>query len=138
MIIGPPRRPELILDSSVLAKWFRPEDAASTAAARQLRREYQRGLFSIVVPALLYLEILNIAARKWRWSSRRVSALAGRLATYGFTRDEPPLARIAFWAGKGLTAYDACYLALAEHRKALLVTADQEIQEIGGRWVRPL
>ena len=40
--------------------------------------------------------------------------------------------------GKGPGADPKVWRALAEHRKAVLVTADEELQEAGGRWVRPL
>jgi predicted nucleic acid-binding protein len=138
VIVAPAEPPEIVLDASVLAKWFRTEVQRQTAAARRLRRRYTQGELAIMAPALLYLEMLNIAARRWRWPARRVAALAGRLKRYGFTIDEPPPERVAHWSGKGLTAYDACYLALAEHRRCVLVTADDQLSAAGGRFVRSL
>ena len=46
--------------------------------------------------------------------------------------DEPELQPIASWVARGLTAYDAAYVALAEERGEPLVTDDQAIVAIAG------
>lgn len=43
-----------------------------------------------------------------------------------FTIAEPSVTRIAGWVARGLTAYDAVYVALAEERAIPLVTLDQD------------
>ena len=48
----------------------------------------------------------------------------------GFEMLEPDLARIARWAGAGLTAYDATYVALAEEAGVQLVTDDAGILDV--------
>jgi predicted nucleic acid-binding protein len=128
----------LVLDASIVVKWIRPRGEQRVAEARALRVAYRRGAYSAAVPALFYLEMINIAARRWRWSPMRLDRLVAWLNALAFTTDEPPLQRITYWANRGLTAYDACYLALAELRRAVLVTADEALLEVGGRWVRPL
>lgn len=45
---------------------------------------------------------------------------------------KPNLERVAHWAALGLTAYDACYVALAEERKTVMVTADAQILTVSG------
>jgi predicted nucleic acid-binding protein len=40
---------------------------------------------------------------------------------------EPELSRVAYWTARGLTAYDAAYVAVAEANKAPLVTDDDRI-----------
>lgn len=81
----------------------------------------------MVVPALCYLEILNVAARRWRWDGSSLLGLSAELERLDFEVADPPLAAIARWAGEGLTAYDACYVALAEIRGVPLVTNDQTV-----------
>lgn len=43
-----------------------------------------------------------------------------------FTIAEPSVTRIAGWVARGLTAYDAVYVALAEERALRLITTDQD------------
>jgi predicted nucleic acid-binding protein len=129
---------ELVVDASVLGKWIRTEGEAKLRAARQLRARFAQGAVTLVVPPLLYLELLNAAARRWKWSPARVARLASRLRALGLVVDEPPPVRVAHWTNQGLTAYDACYVALAEHRRCVLVTEDTQILATGGALVRPL
>jgi len=138
VIVAPPSPPEIVVDASIVVKWLRSEGETNVSAARRLRQQYRRGELAIAAPSLLYLEVLNVAARRWRWRSARLSRLVSRLRVLAFTVQEPPLERVAYWSGKGLTAYDACYLALAEHRRCVLVTADDELSAAGGRLVRSL
>jgi predicted nucleic acid-binding protein len=129
---------ELVADASVLGKWIRTEGESKIGAARRLRKRYADGGVILVVPPLLFLELLNTAARRWKWSALRIARLAARLRTLGFVVDEPPLSRVAYWTNQGLTAYDACYLALAEHRRAVVITEDAQLLAVGGKLARPL
>ncbi len=129
---------EIVVDSSVLIKWFRAKDEEKLTQARKLRRDYQAARIVIVVPPLLYLEILNTAASRWKWRAAQLARFAERLIDYGFRVQEPPLARVAYWAGQGLSAYDACYVALAEHRHTAVVTADAKMLAVGGAHARAL
>ncbi len=80
--------------------------------------------------------MLNIAARQLRWPTDRLAALASDLLDIGFQTAEPPLAGVAAWAARGLTAYDAAYVALAESLGIPLITADREIVRIAGPLAR--
>ncbi len=66
---------EAVLDASVVVKCFVPGQGGS-AEARELRDEYQAGRLSVVVPSLLFLEILNVSARRWRWGAAAVGGPA--------------------------------------------------------------
>jgi len=129
---------ELVLDASVLAKWFRAEGEPDVAAARVLQDEYTAGQLVVIVPPLLFLELMNLAAKRWRVESEALVAFASDLLRLGFVVREPSLERVARWTGRGLTAYDACYVALAEERSAVVVTADQRILDVGGALAQPL
>ena len=50
---------------------------------------------------------------------------------------EPELKPIARWIGRGLTAYDASYVALAEQLGIPLITVDRAILEAAPRIGRP-
>ncbi len=45
---------------------------------------------------------------------------------------------MATWVARGLTAYDAAYVALAEERDLALVTDDETIIELAPEISRPL
>ena len=138
MIVSPSVPTEVVIDASVVVKWLKTRDETRVAAARRIRHQHQAGTLILIAPGLLFLEIMNVAARKWRWPAARLARLAGRLAGLGLTIEEPSLERVAHWSGLGLTAYDACYVALAERRNTVLVTTDEQIKALGGRLVRPL
>ena len=129
---------EVVLDTSVLVKWFKEDHEAHVGAARALQERYTRGELVISAPPLLFIELLNIAARRWSWDEEWLDVLAERLSTYGFRIQQPPLRRIGYWAGQGLTAYDACYVALAEDLRTVVITADDRILAVAGRLVEPL
>lgn len=123
---------ELVLDASVVLKWFGPADEVGVEAARALRDRYEHGDLLVAVPPLLFLEILNVAGHRWRWDDPSLQELAAALEGLGFEVERPPLDCVAAWVTKGLTAYDAAYVALAEHREARLVTSDLEILAVAG------
>lgn len=96
-----------------------------------LRRDHESGRVRLSAPALLFLEVLNAAAWRWRWSPPDVLALAERLVELGISVEEPALDAVASWVSRGLTAYDAAYVAVAEQLGVKLVTADAEIVRVG-------
>lgn len=111
-----------VVDSSVVLQWFREEEQSQQA--RALARE------DLLAPPLLYLEAVNVAARKWGWQEEALVELVHQLDRSGVVIEEPPLRGVARWAAQGLTAYDAAYVALAELNECRLVTADALILEL--------
>lgn len=128
---------EVVLDASVVLKWFAPEERG-TVEARHLRREYEAGRSSVSVPALLFLELLNVAGRRWGWGEDALIELAEALDDLRFELGDPELHSVASWVARGLTAYDAVYVALAEERGLALVTDDETILALAGHIARPL
>ncbi len=116
----------LVLDASVVIRWFGPQ----TAAATELRSEFEAGRLAVTVPTLLFLELLNVAGRQWRWREERLVDLARELEGTKFEAVDPQLDRVATWVSRGLTAYDASYVALAEQLDFPLVTEDRVILEV--------
>jgi predicted nucleic acid-binding protein len=80
-----------------------------------------------MVPRLLFLELVNVAGRQWRWTEARLLDLVDRLERTRFDVAEPALERVALWTARGLTAYDATYVALADERGIPLITDDRQI-----------
>ncbi len=128
---------EAVLDASVVLKWFAAEQRGS-AEARRLRDDYAAGSLSVVAPTLLFLELLNVAGRRWGWNEAALLELAAALDDLSFEVGEPDVAAIAAWVARGLTSYDANYVALAESRGVPLVTDDETILEVAPGVARPL
>jgi predicted nucleic acid-binding protein len=115
-----------VLDASVVIRWFGPQTAAATA----LRSEFEAGRLAVTVPTLLFLELVNVAGRQWRWREDMLQDLARELEGAKFEALNPQLDRVAAWVSRGLTAYDASYVALAEQLDFPLVTEDSAILEV--------
>jgi predicted nucleic acid-binding protein len=115
---------EVVLDASIIARWFGPTADPPSALWRS---DFEAGQLDITVPALVFLELLNVAGRQWRWAEDRLLELVRRLEVSRFEILDPRLDRIASWTARGLTAYDATYVALAEERRIPLVTSDRKI-----------
>lgn len=129
---------EAVLDASVVIKWFRAEGERNVNAARALRMSYEAGELIVFTPPLLRLEIVNVAGRRWRWDEPALVDLAAALDDLGFELTEPDLVRVAHWTSRGLTAYDAAYVTVAESVGASLVTDDDLIIEIAREIAQPL
>jgi predicted nucleic acid-binding protein len=127
-----------VLDASVVFKWVSDEEEQGTAAARALEAQYLLGEIRVMVPALLFLELMNVVARRRAWPADRLMEMARDLLASRFVTGQPPLERVAYWAGRGLTAYDACYVALAEDRRTVVITADERILAVAGDLAEPL
>jgi predicted nucleic acid-binding protein len=114
----------LVLDASVVVRWFRePVEPAGTV----LRSEFESGGIAVTIPGLLFLELLNVAGRQWRWQEEELLEFAEELGSTKFELLDPDLDRVANWVARGLTAYDACYVALAEQLDVPLITFDRAI-----------
>ena len=123
---------EVVLDASVVLKWFRAEGERHLDSARSLRATFEAGQLAVAAPSLLRLEIVNVAGRRWKWGEDALVELAIALDELGFEFEDPELARVASWTAQGLTAYDAAYVALAEARATPLITDDDLIVSLAG------
>lgn len=118
---------EIVVDASVASLWLRPPGSPGAGSAQTLLERYEAGHLGVVAPPLLFLELLNIAGRRWRWAEAALSELAARLDGMFTDIVDPGLTRVALWTARGLTAYDATYVALAEERGIPLITHDRQI-----------
>jgi predicted nucleic acid-binding protein len=123
---------EVVLDASVVLKWFRAAGERHLDQARSLRASFEAGRLVVLAPPLLGPELVNVAGRRWQWGESPLVDLAAALEDIGFELMEPPLARVAHWTARGLTAYDAAYVAVAEARQATLITDDGLIVGVAG------
>jgi predicted nucleic acid-binding protein len=129
---------KLVLDASVLLKWFGGVDEAGVAAARELRAAFEGGELVVVAPPFLNLEIVNVAGRRWGWPADQLADLAAALQDLPLELRDPSLSAVAMWVATGLTAYDAVYVALAESEQVPLITADDRVLSLAPAVARPL
>lgn len=64
------------------------------------------------------------------WEAEAVVEPAEALADLSFEVGEPELPSVASWVSRGLSAYDAVCVALAEEAELALVTGDDAIVEL--------
>jgi predicted nucleic acid-binding protein len=129
---------ELVLDASVLVKWFRKQGEQQLEEALAIRSAFEEGRLLLLAPPLVQLELLNLAGRRWNWAEDRLRALARLLKQLEIRLVEPELERVAVWTARGLTAYDAAYVAVAEAAGSPLVTSDELILRIAAAVAQPL
>jgi predicted nucleic acid-binding protein len=122
------RSATVVPDASVILKWvLDSEDEPGHAAANQLLKRWQRGEISLAVPPLWIYEVGNVLCLK-----RPADASEALAVLCDLGLDEVPLSReliertVVLAQHHSLTFYDASYLAVAEARKAVLVTADSK------------
>jgi predicted nucleic acid-binding protein len=123
----------IVVDSSVLIKWFKTRDEDLLAEARALLDEVETRPLDVHVPALLLYEIGNILLLKSGMKPAALDEALRSLEALPFSVAPPatPLLRRAARLGRqlDLTFYDASFLALAIELDCPLITADRRLFE---------
>lgn len=123
--------PKIVLDSSIIIKWFRSNGEEKVVEARNYLQRIIAGEIVILVPDLLYYEIANIAKNDktqsqdfWQDSLETLfsSSLEVLPPDNSFIKKAYKLAK-----DLNISVYDACYLVLARDNGSFLVTADKEL-----------
>lgn len=125
----------LLVDTSVLIKWFHTEGESEVAESRAIRDAHvSRDLEAFVLDLAVY-EVGNVLLRALRWSATVVSdQLEDLLTIVG-----PPLTMAPAWLTDsaaigeihGLSFYDACWAATAANLNMPLVSADRKLIAAG-------
>ena len=121
----------LILDSSIIAKWFFVENDSDKALI--IKEEFTNNKISVAVPVLLYYEINNLlktAVKKYRIDEHDAidvykAFLQLNFVTYSseFLLEKTLAVAIKY----DISSYDATYIALAEYLHVQFLTADQKL-----------
>lgn len=122
---------QLIVDSSVVIKWFVPEENSDRAA--DLLDGYETSVFSFLMPDLLYAEMGNIVWKKCRagvLESKDGQAvlenfLKLRFSTVSSATLLSHALRLAMTHQR--TVYDSLYIALSIREACRFVTADKRL-----------
>lgn len=125
----------LLVDTSVLIKWFHSEGESQVNEARALREAARRGEVDTRMIDLALYEMGNVLLRSLRWSGSEVADQLDDLVIICGS----PLAVTADWlrqaaivaAANDLTFYDACWAASAQALGVSLVSADGQLLDAG-------
>jgi predicted nucleic acid-binding protein len=125
----------LLVDTSVLIKWFHVEGESEVAAARALRSAHLAGDVQAHVLDLAFYEVGNVLLRALSWPPEAVADQLDDLVTICGT----PLVMQQPWlrdathlsAQNGLTFYDACWAGAARGVSVSLVSADRQLLSAG-------
>ncbi len=121
----------LILDSSVIAKWFFPEDDNKNALA--IKDKFTQNKISLAIPILLYYEINNLlktAVKSFRIDvndSIRVYKAFLKLNFIAYSSEILLEKTLGSALKYDISSYDASYIALSEYLQVPFVTADQKL-----------
>jgi predicted nucleic acid-binding protein len=122
--------PDLVLDTSVILKWFRQGEVLATAALA-LRDQYLGGQVTISVPSLLAYELANVLRYKNELTTEQIQQAVRSLFDMGITLWSPDAALIrravSISRSHDTTVYDAAFVALAEALPAEFITADERL-----------
>jgi predicted nucleic acid-binding protein len=125
----------LLVDTSVLIKWFHSDGESELEQARALRSAHVTGALDAHVLDLAFYEVGNVLTRALRWTAADVADQLDDLnALVG-----PPLAMTPAWLRRAATLahthawsfYDAIWAAVAVELDLPLVSADRRLLAAG-------
>ena len=118
---------ELVVDASVVVKWYIPE--RHHQQARGLRDAYLDGTFDLFAPALMPFEAVNALRYSGHYEEERLEEASKSVPEYGIDLvpfdKTGPVAEIA--TTLDITVYDAAYVALARTLDTKVYTADRNL-----------
>jgi predicted nucleic acid-binding protein len=125
----------LLIDTSVLIKWFHTEGEAELAEARALRSAHLDGDVNVHLIDLALYEIGNVLVRALGWDPADVADQLDDLLTIA----GPPLIVSPAWLRQAallayqhnLSFYDASWAAASAELEVPLVSADRKLQGAG-------
>lgn len=124
----------IVLDASAAIAMLRRE--ATADRIRGVLRDRSRAGAAVIVPGVFWVEVVNVLARRHRYSGNALLESVAVLDALGITTVEGSraglLMAIDAVVSHELTAYDAVYLALASSADADLLTLDDALAAAAG------
>lgn len=119
---------QVVLDTSVVAKLFLEEEGSEMAL--KIKDDHVSNKIEILLPSLTRYELINILKYK-KFDKEEIKEALEVIRDYGFLMIEPTdsitnkIAEIC--VDYDISAYDATYVALAQHVTSTLYTADKKL-----------
>ena len=121
----------IVLDASAAIDWL-----LQTAAGQEIEKRIYSRKDSVHAPHLLDLEVVQVMrrmAREGTITTSRAEEAVGDLLDLRITRYPHPLFVPWIWQHRSnLSTYEACYVPLAEHLGATLITRDHRLGSAAG------
>ncbi len=120
---------DLVLDTSVVVKWFVRPPEEDLEAALEVRRRIVEAELNLIIPDLLFYELANVLRYQPQLAPEEVAKALDTLETmeldvrpfsYPLGKEAVRVAKIT-----GITAYDAYFIVFAEAFECPVLTADR-------------
>ncbi len=137
--MAPYHTSDYVVDTSVALKWFIEREEADVPQARRLRAAYASGQCHLRAPELLLIELANALKEGRKYSAKEIHEILESIREYDLALVAFRLStllravEIASSYGRGVTVYDAFFLAVAIESDSILVTADEAFLRRAGR-----
>ena len=131
-----PRKEVIILDASVIVKWFVQEQY--TKNALKIKEDYTKGIVDVWSTQLMPFEVLNALRYNQEFGQEEIEKVANSLSKFRIAL-HPILDELANLSVRdalkyGLTVYDSSYLALSKVSDKQLYTADEKmVAKVSGK-----
>jgi predicted nucleic acid-binding protein len=126
---------EVVLDTSVLVKWFHDDDGLEITESRAIRDAHRHRLLTVHILDLTLYELGNVLVRRAQWPASRIAdQLDDLLVICGPTHVPAPAWRrdaAELAVEHRLSFYDASFAAAARALSATLVCADKKVLKAG-------
>jgi len=120
---------EVVVDASVVVKWFVQEEWSEEAGA--LKEDYAAGKVDLIAPSVMPFEVLNALRYSGAFNEYELIKAAEALEDFQITlyglEGNYAKETVKLAMRRGITIYDASYIALAIVRRAILWTADEKL-----------
>lgn len=134
---------QIIVDSSVVIKWYLPDERDDKALA--IKSDFADGIVLIAIPALFFYEVNNIlrtiskSLRLAKEESIKAYQNLLELSFMVYSSKELFKAALEKALAEDITSYDASYVVLAEYLQIPFYTADEKlIKNTQSKWVKSL
>jgi predicted nucleic acid-binding protein len=121
---------KIILDANVITKWYIIEENSDKALL--LQKRFVDREIEIIVPSLLYLEVLNALKYSSLFEKAELNSIGESLEKYGFTftnvAGEIREIMIELVMNHQISIYDASYIALSISLGVSMCTNDEKIR----------
>jgi len=133
----------IIVDASVVYKWFIDEDEPATTFSRTIANTFLQKKVNIIIPDILLYEFGNILSFKTKLTETDIKMVWEKF-TYFHLPVYAPNAdfikrSIDFSRKYNVSVYDASYAVLALEKKCDLITADEKfVKQVNMNFIKTL